>query len=33
MTQSAPLASATIPLTNYPEKENCRKKNQQVDRN
>jgi hypothetical protein len=32
ITQSATLASATIPLTNYPEEENCRKKNQQVDR-
>jgi hypothetical protein len=30
--QSAALASATIPLTNYPEEENCRKKNQQIDR-
>jgi len=28
MAQSATLASATIPLTNYPEEENCRKKNQ-----
>jgi hypothetical protein len=30
--QSAALASATIPLPNYPEEENCRKKNQQIDR-
>ena len=30
--QSAAFASATIPLTNYPEEENCRKKNQQIDR-
>jgi hypothetical protein len=26
--QSATLASAAIPLTNYPEEKNCRKKNQ-----
>src|SRR5207248_264737 len=31
--QSAALASATVPPTNYPEEKNRRKKNQQVDRN
>jgi hypothetical protein len=30
--QSATLATAAIPLSNYPEEENRRKKNQQIDR-
>jgi len=30
--QSAALASAAVPLTNYPEEKNRRKKNQQIDR-
>jgi hypothetical protein len=30
--QSATLATAAIPLSNYPEEKNRRKKNQQIDR-
>jgi hypothetical protein len=30
--QSATLATAAVPLTNYPEEKNRRKKNQQIDR-
>jgi hypothetical protein len=30
--QSAALAAAAVPLTNYPEEKNRRKKNQQIDR-
>lgn len=32
MTQRAPFSPAPIPLPNYPEEKNCRKKNQQIDR-
>lgn len=32
MAQRAPFPPAPIPLSNYPEEKNCRKKNQQIDR-
>jgi len=32
VTQSATLATAAIPLSEYPEEKNRRKKNQQIDR-
>jgi hypothetical protein len=31
MAQSPSLAAAPIPFSYYPEKKNCRKKNQQID--
>jgi hypothetical protein len=32
MLQSASLSPAPIPFPKYPEEKNCRKKNQQIDR-